>query len=93
MQLGRSKNIDSVRTDFEQLNLKVFQETDDKIVLKLLSLKKLESSSAVVEPSRSLLSDILNYFNNPEGQLEFLSIYWMFRKARCHKWAHQFHLE
>ena len=77
MQLGRSKNIDSVRTDFEQLNLKAFQETDDKIVLKLLSLKKLESSSAVVEPSR-LLSDILNYFNNPEGQLEFLSIYWMF---------------
>ena len=92
MQLGRSKNIDSVRTDFEQLNLKAFQETDDKIVLKLLSLKKLESSSAVVEPSR-LLSDILNYFNNPEGQLEFLSIYWMFWKARWHKWAHQFHLE
>ena len=74
--------IDSVRIDFEQLNLKVFHETDDKIILKLLSLKKLESISAVVEPSRSLLSEILKYFNKAEGQLEFLSNYWMFRKAR-----------
>ena len=82
MQLGRSMNIDSVRIDFEQLNLKVFHETYDKILLKLLSLKKLERISAVVEPSRSLLSEILNYFNKAEGQLEFLSIYWMFRKAR-----------
>ena len=82
MQLGRSMNTDSVRTEFEQLNLKVFHETDDKIVLKLLSLKKHESISAVVEPSRFLMSDIVNYFNKAEGQLEFLSIYWMFRKAR-----------
>ena len=65
----------SVQFDFESPNLKACHLTGDKIVLKFLSTKKLESISAVVKPSRSLLCDTLNYFNTAEGQLKFLSTY------------------